>query len=95
MNMNFGEEKCAYMRIEKGKMVDSSNPIVMNNLTIKPILSGDNYCYLGIDEILLIVVPLTLCMSMMDICHGKCLLYAMRFLFSVSIMYIYVMKVTF
>ena len=95
INMNFGEEKCAYMRIEKGKMVDSSNPIVMNNLTIKPILSGDNYCYLGIDEILLIVVPLTLCMSMMYICHGKCLLYAMQFLFSVSIMYIYVMKVTF
>ena len=42
-NMNFGEEKCAYMRIEKGKMEDNSNPIVMNDLTIKPILSGDNY----------------------------------------------------
>ena len=50
INMNFGEEKCAYMRIEKGKMVDNSNPIVMNDLTIKPILSGDNYRYLGIDE---------------------------------------------
>ena len=43
INMNFGEEKCAYMRIEKGKMEDNSNPIVMNDLTIKPILSGDNY----------------------------------------------------
>ena len=32
--MNFGEEKYAYMRIEKGKMVDNSNPIVMNDLTI-------------------------------------------------------------
>ena len=50
INMNFCEEKCAYMRIEKGKVVDNSNPIVMSNLTIKPILSGDNYCYLGIDE---------------------------------------------
>ena len=50
INMNFGEEKCAYMRIEKGKMVDNSNPIVMNDLNIKPILSGDNYRYLGIDE---------------------------------------------
>ena len=48
--MNFGEEKGAYMRIEKEKVLDNSNPIVMNNLTIKPILSGDNYRYLGIDE---------------------------------------------
>ena len=31
-------------------MVDNSNPTVMNDLTIKPILSGDNYRYLGIDE---------------------------------------------
>ena len=44
--MNFG----AYMRIVKGKMVDNSNPIVMNDLTIKSILSGDNYRYIGIDE---------------------------------------------
>ena len=50
INMNFGEEKCAYMRIEKGKMVDSSNPTVMNNLTIRPTLSGENYRYLGTDE---------------------------------------------
>ena len=50
INMNFGEQKCAYMRIEKGKMVDNSNTIVMNDLTIKPILSGGNYCYLGIDR---------------------------------------------
>ena len=48
--MNFGEEKCAYMGIEKGKMVNNSNHIVMNDLTIKPILCGDNYRYLGIDE---------------------------------------------
>ena len=37
------------MRIEKGKIVDNSNTIVMNDLTIKPILSRGNYCYLGID----------------------------------------------
>ena len=45
-----GEEKCVYMPIEKGKMVNSSNPILMNDLIIKPILSGYNYCYLGIGE---------------------------------------------
>ena len=48
--MNFGEEKCAYLQLEKGKIVDNSNPIAMNDLTIQPILSGDNYRYLGIDE---------------------------------------------
>ena len=50
INMNFGEGKCTYMQIEKGKMVDNSNSIVMNDLIIKPILSGDNYRYLRIDE---------------------------------------------
>ena len=40
------------MRKENGKMVDNSNPIVMNDLSIKPILSGDNYRYPGIDEII-------------------------------------------
>ena len=50
--MNFGEEKCAYTQIEKWKMVDNSDPIVMNDLTIEPILSGDNYRYLGIGNIL-------------------------------------------
>ena len=34
INMNFGEEQCAYMQIDKGKLVDNSNPIVMNDLTI-------------------------------------------------------------
>ena len=56
--MKFGEEKCAYMQIEKGKMVDNSNPIVMNDLTIKPILSGDNYCYLGIDKNIVYSAPI-------------------------------------
>ena len=50
INMNFGKEKCTYMWTKKGKMVDSSNPIVMKDLIIKPILSGDNYRYLGIGE---------------------------------------------
>ena len=45
-----GEKKCVYMPIEKGKMVNSSNPTLMNDLIIKPILSGYNYCYLGIGE---------------------------------------------
>ena len=37
INMNFGEGKCAYIRIEKRKMEDNSNPIIVNDLTIKPL----------------------------------------------------------
>ena len=32
--MNFGEQKCADIQIEKRKMVDNSNSIVMNDITI-------------------------------------------------------------
>ena len=46
--MTFGEDKCAFMEIHKGKMVNNLEPIVINNLTIKPIQHGDIYRYLGI-----------------------------------------------
>ena len=48
--MQFGEDKCAYLQIEKGKAMKNFKPISMNGLTIKPIEEGDNYKYLGIDE---------------------------------------------
>ena len=48
--MQFGEGKCAYLQIEKGKAMKILKPISMNGLTIKPIEEGDNYKYLGIDE---------------------------------------------
>ena len=47
--MRFGEDKCAFMEIHKGKMVNLK-PLVINNLTIKPIQHGDSYRCLGIDE---------------------------------------------
>ena len=50
--MTFGEDKCAFMEIHKGKMVNNLEPLVINNLTIKPIQHRDSYRYLGIDEYL-------------------------------------------
>ena len=50
INMQFGEDKCAYLQIEKGKVMQNLKAISINDLTIKPIKEGDNYKYLGIDE---------------------------------------------
>ena len=48
--MTFREDKCAFMDIHKEKMVNNLEPLVVNNLTIKPIQHGDSYRYLEIDE---------------------------------------------
>ena len=48
--MDFGTNKCAYLKIVKGMIVSDGEPLVMNNLTIKPVKEGDTYNYLGIDE---------------------------------------------
>ena len=48
--MQFGKDKCPYLQIEKGKVMQNLKPISLNSLTIKPIEEGDNYMYLGIDE---------------------------------------------
>ena len=52
--MDFGNDKCAYLKIEKGTIVSDGEPLFMNNLTIKSglikIKQGDTYKYLGIDE---------------------------------------------
>ena len=48
--MDFGTNKCAYLKIVKGMMVSDGEPLEMNNLTIKPVKESDTYKYLGIDE---------------------------------------------
>ena len=48
--MDFGTNKCAYLKTEKGTIVNDGEPLVMNNLTIKSAKEGDTYKYLGIDE---------------------------------------------
>ena len=48
--MQFGEDKCSYLQIEKGELMQSLKLIFINGITIKPIKEGGNYKYLGIDE---------------------------------------------
>ena len=47
--MKFGQDKCAYIKIEKGKST-ATLAIEINGLKIKPILEGESYGYLGQDE---------------------------------------------
>ena len=48
--MDFGTDKCGYLKIKKGKTVIDGKPLVMINVTIKSVKEGDTYRYLGIDE---------------------------------------------
>ena len=48
--MVFGESKCAFLAIDKGKVVESHEAIVINGVAIKPLKDGDLYKYLGQDE---------------------------------------------
>ena len=58
--MTFGEDKCAYQQIEKGKLIINTSSscliinhqylIIINNLTIKPIPEGDSYKCFSIDK---------------------------------------------
>ena len=50
IGMKFGEDKCAVMRVEKGKIINSDTPLKIDNLKIKPIIEGETYKYLGQDE---------------------------------------------
>ena len=49
IGMKFGQDKCAYIKIEKGKNTTTA-PIEINGLTTKPIRDGESYGYLGQDE---------------------------------------------
>ena len=48
--MDFGIDKCAYMKIVKGKQVSNLQPLEMNDIVIQPIEERDAYKYLGQDE---------------------------------------------
>ena len=47
--MKFGEDKCAFIHIEKG-ITKKSSPLNINHLTIQSVADGDSYKYLGTDE---------------------------------------------
>ena len=48
--MQFGQEKCAYLMIEKGKIKSDGKNIVINQLILNQLEEGDTYKYLGMDE---------------------------------------------
>ena len=58
VGMNFGEAKCAYQSIERGRRKPENESLYVNGLTIQEIKEGDNYKYLGIDESVRIDGPL-------------------------------------
>ena len=48
--MSFGDSKCAYQCIQRGKRKEIGSPLRVDHLTVQEIKEGDNYKYLGIDE---------------------------------------------
>ena len=50
IGMKFGESKCAFLVVKRGKLVPCPQTLNMNGLTIQPLHSGENYKYLGQDE---------------------------------------------
>ena len=50
IKMKFSVDKCAFVQIEKGKLIQKPEPFIINDLIIKPLPSGDSQNYLGIDE---------------------------------------------
>ena len=50
IGMAFGEDKCAYVCIERGKKKSLGKSIVMNGVTIRELEERKPYRYLGQDE---------------------------------------------
>ena len=48
--MQMGKDKCAYINIEKGKMVSLGNTLKMHETEMTELTQGENYTYLGRDE---------------------------------------------
>ena len=57
IGMKFGQSKCSYMVVEKGKITAATESITINNIIINPMKEGDSYKYLGQDENLGYVGP--------------------------------------
>ena len=50
IDMKFGESKCAYLQIKRGRIKVNSENINIGNLDIEQVKGGESYKYLGIDE---------------------------------------------
>ena len=56
--MEFGQAKCSYMVIKRGKLVNTIDKLEMNNLALSPLGANDVYKYLGLDEAITYSGPL-------------------------------------
>ena len=45
--MQFGVDKCAYIKMSGGKQFNSQAPLKINDVVIQPVEEGDTYRYLG------------------------------------------------
>ena len=50
IGIKFGKDKCAVMRVEKSKILNSDTPLKITNLKTTPIIKGETYKYLGQDK---------------------------------------------
>ena len=57
IGIKFGQSKCSYMVVERGKITAATERITINNVTINLMKEGDSYKYLGQDENLGYVGP--------------------------------------
>ena len=48
--MNFGQTKCAYIYIERGKRKSLGSNVEINGLSVRELKDGEQYTYLGQDE---------------------------------------------
>ena len=45
VGMTFGETKCVYQAIQRGKRIEYNQPPKMNGLTVKESKNGDRYTF--------------------------------------------------
>ena len=50
IGMQFGQSKCSYIVVERGKITAATEPIAINNVIINPMKEEDSYKYFGQDE---------------------------------------------
>ena len=50
IGMTFGQTKCAYIYIERGKVKSLGSNIEINGLSVRELKDGEQYTYLGQDE---------------------------------------------
>jgi hypothetical protein len=58
IGMEFGQAKCAYAVVKRGKVVRSNEKLEINGLALSPLSENEGYKYLGLDETLAYDGPL-------------------------------------